>query len=468
MIRIAHIINPVKVDPSSDLHTAQPVTFETMLVARQFAAGSVEVSLYSTQFAEDRDFVPRFFKKTKDLERSVLDLGNFNVKRKLPILKDILDRLHSASDAGYFIYTNSDIALMPNFYTSIAKIIKQGHDAFVINRRTIPGHYSKIEDIPLMYSETGEPHKGWDCFIFKRELYSRFELGNVCVGIGGVGRVLIWNLIAQAAKFKEFKNRHLTFHIGNDRIWLNDEYSDYKQFNREEARDALKKINSKSKNIDKLKNYLGTIKIAEGINRQKKKFVFIAGLHRSGTTVLADCLDENPLVSGFADTGVPKDEGQFLQSVFPPAREYGGPGKFGFRKEMHLTEKNPLVNEKNGEKILNQWSRYWDMSKPYLLEKSPPNLLKTRFLQALFPGAYFIVITRHPVATSYATRKWSKTTIDSLLEHWITCHNIFERDKVHLKHLYVLKYEDFVNDPDAFLKEIYDFLGIPADAAASR
>jgi hypothetical protein len=30
MIRMAHMVNPVLVNPSSDLHVAQPVTFESM------------------------------------------------------------------------------------------------------------------------------------------------------------------------------------------------------------------------------------------------------------------------------------------------------------------------------------------------------------------------------------------------------------------------------------------------------
>ena len=472
MIKIAHIINPVKVDKTSDLYIAQPIAFETIKKAKEFTNDSVNVDLFSTQFPEDVDFVPHFFRKTENLERSVLDLGTFKEKRKLPILKDILDRLYISSNADYFIHTNCDIALIPNFYISIAKIIEKGYDAFVINRRTIPDNYSKIEDIPLMYSEIGESHKGWDCFIYKRSLYKEFELGNVCVGIGGVGRIFVWNLVSKAKKFKEFKNCHLTFHIGNDRIWLKENYLDYKKHNRQEAHSILKKIAFKFNTIQKLEklNYLGNFKIDWEINVQEKsvlpeeteryKFVFIAGLHKSGTTILVDSLKKHPDISGFSNTGVPKDEGQFLQSVFPPAMKFGGPGKFGFREEMHLTENSHLLTAENKEKIFQEWSQHWDITKPLLLEKSPPNILKTRFLQELFPNSYFIVITRHPIATSYATMKWSKTGIHSLLKHWITCHNIFEQDKKHLRDVYVLKFEDFIKDPDLILKKIYNFLGI--------
>ena len=55
------------------------------------------------------------------------------------------------------------------------------------------------------------------------------------------------------------------------------------------------------------------------------RFVFLAGLHRSGTTLLARLLAAHPEISGFSETGVPADEGQHLQGVYPAAREYGGP-----------------------------------------------------------------------------------------------------------------------------------------------
>jgi hypothetical protein len=68
--------------------------------------------------------------------------------------------------------------------------IGEGYDAFVINRRDIPGIYSSVTDIPLMYAEIGTPHKGYDCFVFKRELHPKFKLGAVHVGSAGIGRCL--------------------------------------------------------------------------------------------------------------------------------------------------------------------------------------------------------------------------------------------------------------------------------------
>ncbi|MFT5780024.1 MAG: hypothetical protein ACI837_002985, partial [Crocinitomicaceae bacterium] len=90
MRKIAHIINPFHTDPSSDLYTAQPITFQTMRTAKEYASKTVDVELLSAQYPEDRTIVPVDFKATKDLTRSVQDLGSFSKKIKLPILADIL------------------------------------------------------------------------------------------------------------------------------------------------------------------------------------------------------------------------------------------------------------------------------------------------------------------------------------------------------------------------------------------
>ncbi len=236
MIRkIAHIVNPVSVGPSSDLFVAQPIVFEAMRIAREFARDQVEVELFSAQYPEDRGLVPADFQMAPDLTRSVLDLGHFQKRQKLPLLADILDRLYAASDAEYFIYTNADIALLPQFYVAINAFIDGGYDAFVINSRSIPADYQSPAEMALMYAEVGEKQEGHDCFVFRRESCAKYRVGATCVGAPMMDRVFIWNLIYHAKQFKEFKNFHLTFHIGKSNGWEQKEYFDYLMHNQNEA-----------------------------------------------------------------------------------------------------------------------------------------------------------------------------------------------------------------------------------------
>ena len=189
------------------------------------------------------------------------------------------------------------------------------------------------------------------------------------------------------------------------------------------------------------------------------RFVFVAGLHRSGTTLLARLLAAHPEISGFSGTGAPADEGQHLQSVYPSDHEYGRPGRFGFAPEMHLTESSPLASEKSARMLYEQWSPHWDLSRTLLLEKSPPNLIKTRFLQALYPGAAFVVIVRHPIPVSIPTAKWRGTRrYDRMFEHWLHCHALFAADREHLDRVHVLTYEQLARDPAGVLQGIFEFL----------
>jgi hypothetical protein len=195
-------------------------------------------------------------------------------------------------------------------------------------------------------------------------------------------------------------------------------------------------------------------------------FVFVGGLHRSGTTLLARAIAKHDEVSGFRKTEALANEGQFLQSVYPIAREFGGTGRFGFDERSHLTEDSPLATVANRERLLSEWGQYWDLDKRVLVEKSPPNLLKLRFLQALFPDATFVVIMRHPIPVSYATQKWSKTSLESLLEHWLVCHEIFLADAPNIRKLALVRYEDFVAEPAGVVGGIQERLGLtPSEAA---
>lgn len=196
--------------------------------------------------------------------------------------------------------------------------------------------------------------------------------------------------------------------------------------------------------------------------------VFLGGLHRSGTTPLARALASHPDVTGLSNTGVTEDEGHHLQDVYPKLRNYGGVGRFANAEGAHLTEASPLITSQNAERLLASWRPYWDTSRPYLLEKSPQNLIMGRYLQAQFPESVLIVVIRHPVIVSLATQKWMPAVISrrgrlrvglaGLVAHWFRAHEILNADAPHLRRLHVLRYEDLIADPAEELAKIQRFL----------
>ena len=191
------------------------------------------------------------------------------------------------------------------------------------------------------------------------------------------------------------------------------------------------------------------------------RLVFVAGVHRSGTSVLHRLLGNHPEISRMTDTGAPEDEGQHLQSVYPTARAYGGAGRFGYHRAAHLDETSGLVSRENAQRLIDAWSPHWDMGRLNVIEKSPTTIVRTRFFQALFPGSRFLVIMRHPIATTLATKRWRpKVPFHRLLGHWFRCHEIFERDRLMLENVSVVKFEHLVQRPRQTLRDIGAFLGI--------
>ena len=190
-------------------------------------------------------------------------------------------------------------------------------------------------------------------------------------------------------------------------------------------------------------------------------YVFVCGLPRSGTSVLGRNVARLESCTGLTNTGVLEDEGQFLQDVYPVASDHGGDGRFGFDPRMHLTETSDLLTRENVDKLRTNWHAYWDKSKTICVEKTPGNILMTRFLQAAFPNSHFIIIRRHPVPVGLATQKWkiNVTSLYNMFDHWLKCHELVDEDKKYLKHVYELKYEDYVENPDKYHQEIADFIG---------
>src|SRR5206468_3182649 len=130
-------------------------------------------------------------------------------------------------------------------------------------------------------------------------------------------------------------------------------------------------------------------------DKSNYKYVFVCGLQRSGTSMLGRNIARLENCTGFKNTGVLQDEGQYLQDVYPDDGEYGGTGRFGFDLRAHLTETSSLLTPENGAKLR---------------------------------------------ASCH-------------------CYGILEDDKKHLKCVYDLRYEDYIQNPDKYHQEIARFIG---------
>src|SRR5512137_2426610 len=102
-LTFAHIVNPVVCSEDRELFWQQPITYRTMELAKSFAETHYGISIehHACVYPEDKDAIPKTFKRTKDLDRSIQDIKQFPMRRKLPLFKDILDRLYDSTEAEY-------------------------------------------------------------------------------------------------------------------------------------------------------------------------------------------------------------------------------------------------------------------------------------------------------------------------------------------------------------------------------
>jgi amino acid adenylation domain-containing protein len=261
-VRFAHIINPVHAPRDESLASAQTITFESMRRAKAYgeSAAPLMVDLFTAQYPEDRALLDGFC-ATADLSRSVMDCGVFPERRKLPLIGDILARLYACSGADYFIYTNVDIALQPRFYVEVSELLKQGYDAISLTRRTVMATPDQARDLEWLCQQKGEPHPGYDCFVFRRELLQGVDFHELCIGFPPIGMTLMAVLSTRARRFRFYEDQFLTFHINDDRSWRTPRLDAFWHHNRAAALRTLAELEAGDRPLSEFaqfaKRYIG-------------------------------------------------------------------------------------------------------------------------------------------------------------------------------------------------------------------
>ncbi len=190
-----------------------------------------------------------------------------------------------------------------------------------------------------------------------------------------------------------------------------------------------------------------------------KTWVFLVGCYNSGTTLLAELLGQHPSISALPT------EGHFITDEFVKDYDIGLPRMWVEREDLfRLTEEDrgpdPL-------RVKKEWGMRLDLNKPVLLEKSPPNTAKVRWLQAHFENAHFIGIVRnaYAVAEGISRKADPQHLVDSWpiemsAYQWKRSNEILQQDSEHLKRFLWVKYEDLASDTVSTLNKITNFVGI--------
>jgi len=192
---------------------------------------------------------------------------------------------------------------------------------------------------------------------------------------------------------------------------------------------------------------------------KNKTWVFLVGCYNSGTTLLAEILGQHPEISALPT------EGHFITDEFVKDYDIGLPRMWVKREDIFcLTEDDEGPDPLRLQK---EWGMRLDLRKPVLLEKSPPNAAKTRWLQKHFENAHFVGIVRNGYAVSEGISRKAEPRhladgwpIEMSAYQWKRSNEILIRDAEYLKKFIWVKYEDLAADTLGTLNKIAEFIGV--------
>lgn len=191
------------------------------------------------------------------------------------------------------------------------------------------------------------------------------------------------------------------------------------------------------------------------------KWVFVIGCYNSGTTLLSRILGRHPAISALPT------EGQFLTDQLRADHELGLSRMWTRREDLYRLDEgdegpDPLRMKK-------EWGMRLDTRRPVLLEKSPPNTARTRWLQRHFEGAHFVAVVRNGYAVVEGIRRKGRPRhlerwpIELCAHQWARSNEVIEQDSEFLERILWVTYEDLTRDTAATLDRIFGFLGLERD-----
>lgn len=159
----------------------------------------------------------------------------------------------------------------------------------------------------------------------------------------------------------------------------------------------------------------------------------------SGSSVLWQLISKSTLVSSLAR------EGQMLPDVVPLMRG----NAWSPDKEIPWQQVKEI------------WRSHWDLDRPLLLEKSPPNLMRAAEIEAVFRPARFVAMIRDPYAFCEGRARRHNSTLEEAATFWVRCAEQQIRNIEQLEHIVWFTYEQFVeqtHDSLAKVESLFDGL----------
>lgn len=195
--------------------------------------------------------------------------------------------------------------------------------------------------------------------------------------------------------------------------------------------------------------YYARLKARRWLQRRSRtevphKFVFILCPPYAGSTLLGELLSTSPAVSCNNERG--HREGQKLPEARPLMWDIGRDARWDEDVRMDW----PAIRR--------IWMRYWDSTRPLLLEKSPPNLIRSADIEAHFEPAYFICMVRDPYVLCESIMRRSGSNASTAAAFVVRCMEHQRRNANRLRNALLVRYEDLGDNPEKTCRMLSRFI----------
>jgi hypothetical protein len=179
-------------------------------------------------------------------------------------------------------------------------------------------------------------------------------------------------------------------------------------------------------------------------------WLFVLGLNNSGTSLLCHILGQHSQIRQLPSAG------QGLTSAIPRARDLGLSRNWTKKPEIfrwtEQSDPSPVL------RIRYDWTRFYPRRPGILLEKSPPNTMRSRWLQRHFRPCRFVAIVRNPYAVCEGIRRREGIPLEEAALHWRRGNEYLLEDLPFLERAQLFSYEALCAEPERHLQLLEDFL----------
>ena len=191
-----------------------------------------------------------------------------------------------------------------------------------------------------------------------------------------------------------------------------------------------------------------------------REVIFLVGLPRSGSTLVEQVLASHSAVEGASEL-------PYLQQVIEAESR---------RRGRAFPAWVPQARSEDWARLGQQYlklSERWRHQRPIATDKLPDNWQLVGAVRAMLPGARIIDCRREPLETCWSCYKQLFAPglagfsygFDSLAQYWRACEDLGDFwAQRHPQHVRVQRYEALVAAPEAQIRELLAFCGLPFEA----